>query len=230
MFNFNKYAQTQGDTSLSYQKKLEKKRGDEGQKEPSEGTTERQLAAQSHKDKDNTVPFNAQLAKERSGTVEAVTDAQLDGEKLYNDKRDDRTHGQPSLAQNLVHEAFHKDKVDAYREAQRDQERDTSFWDKNVGEQMIGPKTTIVKNKQESQLANHPDRFESLSHDLKTEPKSLVYAEEIASALKQADAMQFQIFATAAKMGRSLTDDEQQKISDINSGKARLITKADESK
>lgn len=218
-FNLKKAAKF--DTSLPLPKQLDDKRKEFNQVEPSEGTTERQLEANVRKDKDNCIPFNKQLESARTGTSEVIAEGQLnDAPKLYNNRRDDNTHAKKVTAVNLVSEAYHQEKLKAFREAQKGNERDTSFWDKEVGIQMQGEKTKIVSNNQKSQLQNHPDRFNGLTPDLSTSKK---FDDLVTAALDQADRMQFTIFANAASTGRKLSKVELQQIADINSGKARAI-------
>lgn len=224
MFNLKKAAEF--DTSLPYPKQLEDKRKEFKQKEPDEGTTERQLEARAHKDKDTSVPFNKQLEAARTGTSTAVTEKGLnEAPKLYNDKRDDRTHNTKVTAPNLVAEAYHQEKLKAFQKAQKEQSRDTEFWDKAVGSQMLGEKTKIVSNNQKSQLQNKEERFKGLKPDLEKVKK---YDDMVTASLKQADAMQFQIFANAASESRNINVDEVQQIFDINSGKARLLAQYEE--
>lgn len=166
------------DTQISYQKKLQEKRDNMSHQYPDEGITELQFKHNSHKDKDNTVPFNKQLSENKLGTNNGVTEKALDqNPDKYNKKRDNTTHNRNAKSQDLVAESYHQDKLEDYRKAQKGQDRDTSFWDDYVGKQMIGPKTTIVKNKQESQLANHPDRYKDLDKNLKQKADNLVMAQ-----------------------------------------------------
>lgn len=218
---FNLKKASKFDTSLPLPKQLDDKRKEFNQVEPDEGTTERQLESNVRKDKDNTVPFNKQLESVRTGTSEVIAEGQLnDAKKLYNDRRDDSLHTKKVTAVNLVSEAYHQEKLKAFREAQDGSERDTSFWDKEVGVQMQGEKTKIVSNKQKSQLQNHPDRFKGIKPDLST---SKDFDDMVTASLRQADKMQFAIFANASSSGRKLTKSEIQQIADINSGKARII-------
>lgn len=213
------YKKAQADDTLNYQKKLEEKRDDMNQSSPDEGNTELQLKHNYRKDDDASVPFNKQLESARTGTNNGVTEKSLDGNsKVYNEKRDDTTHNRNAKSQDLVAEAHDQAKLEKFREAQNGQERDTSFWDDYVGVQMLGPETKIVANKQKSQLPNHPDRYKGLKPEIKKEIDELVMASS-----KQADKMQFHIFAKAAMQDRDLNEDEKQMIRDINGSKARML-------
>ena len=222
-FNLKKYAQAANvaDNSKSVAKQLDDLREEYKQQPPEEGNTELQMMASQHKDQDATVPFNKQLEAARSGTMEGVTEKQLNkAPKLFNERRDDTAYGRGIPAVNLVAEGYDQKKTEAWNAAQEKQSRDTEFWDKMVGAQMIGEPTKIVSNDQSSQLVNHPDRFKGLKPDLSNEKE---YNEFIEASLKHSDRMLFHIFANAASLGRKLTSSESQQVIDINSGKARLL-------
>jgi hypothetical protein len=225
MFNLRKFAQSRAaaDTSKPISKQLGDLRKEYGQQPPDEGNTELQLEANSHKNVDNSVPFNVQLEAARTGTLTAVTEHQLNKvPTLFNEKRDDRTHNKGVTAPNLVAEAYHQEKLKAFNKAQEGQTRDTSFWDDMVGVQLEGgnPITKIVSNDQYSQLQNQEDRFKGLKPDLST---SKDFNEFVEASFKQADQMIFHIFASAAAESRKITAKEKQQITDINSGKARIL-------
>lgn len=217
MFNLKT---AQQDTGKTINQQLAEKREDWNQSVPDEGITALQLKHNSHKESDGDIPFNTQLEAARTGTLEGITEAGLNTEKkVYNSKRDDRTHNKDLTAPNLVVSALEAERYADFTAAQNKEDRDTSFWDAHVGEQMLGKKTKIVSNNQTSQLQNHPDRFKGLDPKLEGSKDF----NELVKVLAQADKMQFHIFATAVSEGRKLTATETQKIIDINSGKAREI-------
>ena len=63
-----------------------------------------------------------------------------------------------------------------------------------------------------SQLPNNPNRF-----------KGDKVNKMVMASIKDADAMLFHIYATAAKSRRNINNEEKQQIVDINSGKMRLM-------
>lgn len=100
-----------------------------------------------------------------------------------------------------------------YKKAENEQKADTEFWDKYVGVQLEGPKTTVIKN--------IPDRASQL-------PSKKKDAEEIKNFMKDADAMIFHIYATANSNNRELTHNEKQQIIDINASKTRFMNDIEE--
>ena len=192
------------------------------------------LQQKSRKDKDNSVPYNNQLIESRTGTNNAIVEKALNqNPKLYLDKRNEKLVGSPLKATDLMSEAYDQKKAKAYSDFQDGESRDTSFWDEYVGEQMLGPMTKIVDNKQNSQLENDPSRFknldetmpiaESQAENTKRNTKSDKVEKMVMASLQNADAMLFHIYGSAAKKDRGLNDKEKQIVNDINSGKMRVI-------
>jgi hypothetical protein len=190
------------------------------------------LLQRNHKDKDNTVHYQKQLEAERGEGQNAVLDKKFDEEpKLFNLRRTDKAYAHTLKQPDQVAEAWDQKHYRALREAD-DGKRDTLFWDKLVGLD-VNNITKIVKNKQKSQLANHPDRFEGLD---KTMPINESYQEDakamtktdkmynlVAASLRDADAMLFHLFAKATGEDRHLTQEEGQQRIDINAAKERLV-------
>ena len=171
MFNLK---QSKADPNVVHEKRLIDHRDEFDQKEPDEGATELQMKHNQYKDKDNTVHYEAQLEAARGGTPDCVVERCLETKPtVYNQKRDDRTHGKPIKAPDLVAAAYDQEHREALAEAQQGQDRDTDFWDKHVGVQMIGEPTKIVMQKQKSQLSNTPDRFSNLKPDILQELDNL---------------------------------------------------------
>ena len=97
--------------------------------------------------------------------------------------------------------------------------RDISFWDKYVGEQLLGPKTVIVNNVQPSQLlSNYRERAAMNKENPSTKMAAAM------DSLKDADAMLYHIYRNAADLNRDLTEGEKQMVVDINSGKLRVLS------
>jgi hypothetical protein len=165
------------------------------------------------KENDTTVPYEAQLEASRDGKDNLATaEKALDeNPKVYNDRRLDQTGDvMPINLETIKHE---QKKEEAFKNATTS-DSDTAFWDKylnvSVGE------TKVDVNVPNSQLQNVSERFDKIDDATEAKYDKMVYA-----SLKDADAMLFHIYATAA--GRELTDIEKQQVVDINSGKARLL-------
>ena len=181
----------------------------------------------SRKKSDNELLYEGQLNKSRTKLQEAtIAETSLnDSPKVYNDKRLD-IWDTPITVTNLLSEAYDQKKEESLKEAESEQKRNTEFWDKYVGLQMEGPETTIINNVQKSQLENEPSRFRKMD---KIEPigSELINKDKfykmVTASLKDADAMLFHIYSIACKEGRNLSSEEKQQITDINSGKTRLI-------
>jgi hypothetical protein len=219
MFNLKK---AKADPTIPYDKQLKEHREESGTGIPDEGITELQFKHNVHKDKDNTVHFESQLEKARSDSPGCIVENCLNTKPtVFNLKRDDRTHDRPAKSQDLVAAAYDQKQREALAEANKGQDRDTEFWDKEVGIQMIGKPTKIVSQNQKSQLPNTPDRFKNLEPDLLQKVDDSVIAK-----LCSADKMLFHIYATAANNDRKLTTTEEQQVKDINSGKIRLLVAA----
>lgn len=108
-----------------------------------------------------------------------------------------------------------------FKKIQGSIDRDTDFWDKFVGEQLLGEPTKIVDNSQYSQLlSNYENRKDFAEHKKEVKKK--------ASVLKDADAMIYYIYRNAAQEKREINKNEEQMIQDISSGKIRLLAETKE--
>ncbi len=96
--------------------------------------------------------------------------------------------------------------------------KDTALWDKYIGVQLSGKKTTIIENNQPSQLLSNFDSREEMN-----KTNSPIKKASVLEQIKDADAMLYFIYRTAAGQERELTEEEKQQITDINSGKIRLL-------
>jgi hypothetical protein len=116
---------------------------------------------------------------------------------------------------NAKTEEFTQKHEEDFKKAQKNSKNDTEFWDKYVGVQLEekGRPIKVDNNvpSSGSQLQNNPDRF-----------KGEDITKMVMASLKDADAMLFHIYAKASKEGRELSEDENQQINDICSGKIRL--------
>ena len=101
-------------------------------------------------------------------------------------------------------------------------DRDTSFWDKYVGQQLDKDQiTTITNNVQPSQLLSNYDTREDFN---KANPSIGKDVPEAVDELKTADAMLYFIYRTASEESRELSDKEKQIVTDINGGKIRILS------
>jgi len=115
---------------------------------------------------------------------------------------------------NIESQDYDNKKTEAFKGAEG--KKDTAFWDKYVGVQLEGEgQPTKIKNNipsSASQLQNQPNRFKGKNVD-----------KMVMASVKDADAMLFHIYATAEKLGRKLTTNEEQQVVDINAGKMRIL-------
>jgi len=159
----------------------------------------------SKKDNDNTIPFNKQLDAARNNKDEgSIIEAKMDKEEvLFGEK------GDSMMPINEESEKFCKKKEDDFKKESDSSKKDTAFWDKYVGISTgENPETKVIDNTppSASQLFNKSAKSEA-----------------ILASLRDADAMLFHIYATAAQEKRELNNVENQQITDINSGKMRLF-------
>jgi len=127
--------------------------------------------------------------------------------------------------ENLLSEAYDQKKLKAFKDNMKtNQERDTEFWDKYVGEQMIDKDdiTKIVKNNAPSQLPNKSDRFKNMT------PKDVIknktnIKKRVMASLKEADANLLNTYLVAFSNNRDLNKIEKEKISKINNYKKKII-------
>jgi len=115
------------------------------------------------------------------------------------------------------------EKEKTYQKAINASDSDTSFWDKYVGQQLDKDQITkITNNIQSSQLVSNYDTRENFNKENPSIGKKVPVA--VDEILKDADAMLYFIYRTAAEGSRELNDKEKQIITDINSGKIRILS------
>lgn len=208
-FNLRKRASA-GDAIIS-DKGLDKNRKEMNLSNDQQGVVQKNInLSLPIKDKDNTVPFNQQLASARKEeTKVAITEAGMD-DKIIDFKSKDKKQ---VMDINVESRKYMDEQSDAYKKAENAGRADTEFWDKYVGVQLEGTMKKIDNNipVSGSQLQNAPHRF-----------KGEKINKMVMASLKDADAMLFHIYATASKENRGLTKEEQQQSVDIESGKIRL--------
>lgn len=187
----------------------------EEQRENIESCTEDQKVVEKNmnlsipiKNKDNTIPFNVQMESARTGEEEAILESKSSSKEVsFGEQKDKKTE----IGQKM--KDMDNQNQEEYKKAENEQKADTEFWDKYVGVQLEGPKTTVIKN--------IPDRASQL-------PSKKKDAEEIKNFMKDADAMIFHIYATANSNNRELTHNEKQQIIDINASKTRFMNDIEE--
>jgi len=208
-FNLRKRASA-GDFTIS-DKSIQKNREDMNLSNDQQGVVEKNInLSLPVKDKDNTVPFNQQLEASRKNKTETViTEAGMD-DKITDFKSKDKKQVMDINVESRKHMDEHSD---AYKKAENAAKADTEFWDKYVGVQLEETMKKIDNNipVSTSQLPNALDRFDGKD-----------VSKMVMASIRDADAMMFHIYAMASKDSRELTDDEQQQLIDINSGKIRL--------
>jgi len=193
-------------------KTIEENRNKMGLSNSKQGVTEKNINfSLPVKNKDNTIPFNAQLEAERKNkTEQPIIEASMDKKEIDFNSKDKKQ----ITDINVESQKYDDKKTEAFKKSQK---KETNYWDKYVGVQLEGEgQPTQVDNNipdSASQLGNKPERFKDNKID------KLVMA-----SLKDADAMIFHIYATAAKQSRELNQTEKQQIVDINSGKMRLFS------
>ena len=175
------------------------------------------------------IPYEKQIETNRKGKdTLKITEKALDTEpKVYRDKRLDKKR-ENVMDINLATEVHNQKFLKAFEAMEDKDKRDTLFWDKYVGVQLLGDesieRTKVDNNISNSQLENCPDRFTSLGKDttvfdvLDKDVKKMVTA-----SIKDADAMLFHIYRSAAVQDRKLTGTEQQMVNDIETGKINVL-------
>jgi len=222
-FNLNKQAKHDYTTT---EKMLNQYNKDNNNKSP-DMITDMTLGENGRKNADNTVPLDTQISKVMPPVKQdVILESHLNKDKKgMNDKRlgiwdtDVSTYA-------LLSEAYDQRKLRAFNDVNKEK-RDTSFWDKYVGQQLDGEKTTIVSNRQNSQLENNPKRFDGISTkgNIVENVKKFVTKQDfdkmVSASVKDADSMLFHIYANSFSESRELTNKEKQIIKDINAGKLR---------
>jgi len=214
MKKFNLQKRASSDDYTIHDKMLDENRKNMNLSNNQQGVVEKNInLSLPIKNKDNTIPFNKQLEAERKNeTSFAITEASMDKKEVTSDSKDKKQ----VMDINVKTEEYNQKHLDAFKKAENDSKKDTTFWDKYVGVQLEGEGQPIkIKNNisnSSSQLSNQPSRF-----------KNKEVSKMVMASLKDADAMLFHIYSIACKEGRNLSSEEKQQITDINSGKTRLI-------
>jgi len=206
----------------SYQGRLESVRG-EGQGENLDIAMESQM----------TSDALGSHANDDSSQVRTTEGQMGDARGGYISHRDPNIDDHVMKPMDALAEAHHQKHRQAYLAVEDDGE--TEFWDKHLGVQQHRdyPKKITVNPASASQLANQPERFESLASqptevdaeanaanaDKKDKVKKLQ-----AASIKDIDKALFDIFYKAASEERELTDDEADDIVEMSYIKASMLS------
>lgn len=233
-FNLKKQAEA-GNLKIN-EKKLQESNKDMNLSSDQQGVDKKNINLSiPKKENDNTVPFNVQLETARTNKPrETIIEADMSKKETAFNEEMDYVKPHDALIEKFDEEKF---KVFATEEDRRESE--TVFWDKFVGSQLEedGMPTKVKNNipNEASQLQNNPERFkgQKIKDEAPDTVKEVVdnpdkykargITKMVASSLKDADAMLFHIYATAAKNKRDLTEDENQQIIDIVASKNRIL-------
>jgi hypothetical protein len=220
MFNMKKH-------SDSVLKAREKELGDFGDKydlDPADNSGNYDyLLREVRREPEGDVLLEKQLEKVRTADSDPVIlDKALDASKKAINGMDHRVDPKDSPGPLMDYSIkADKDFEKEFKKAQDKEDRNTEFWDKFVGEQMLGEVTKITNNSQPSQLISNYNTREDFNKQNRSINKKAV-------ALKDADAMLFYLYKNAATEGRDLSKEDVQQIMDINSGKIRILAQHDE--
>ncbi len=214
MKKFNLKKQASAENAVISDKAIQANREKMGHSVDQQGVAEKNInLSLPVKNKDNTVPFNVQLASARKNTETepSITEASMDQKEVDFKSKDKKQ----VMDINVESQDYDNKKTEAFKNAEG--KKDTAFWDKYVGVQLEGDgQPTKVKNNipgSASQLQNNPARFKGKNVE-----------KMVMASVKDADAMLFHIFAKAAKLNRDITDNEKQQVIDINAGKIRILS------
>ncbi|MFW6026630.1 MAG: hypothetical protein ACOCRX_09835 [Candidatus Woesearchaeota archaeon] len=181
---------------------------------------------QNHKDIKKVINEN-RMDKERQGSDDnKVIEKNLNTNKNLEIADRNKEWDTTIKPENLLSEAYDQEKLEVFNQNLDDKkERDTSFWDDYVGDQMDeSERTKIIKNKSNSQLHNKSERFNNLTPENVIENKNFSYDEKTAVALKKADADLLNIYLTAFSQKRDLNNNDKYKISMINNYKKKILS------
>jgi hypothetical protein len=184
-------------------------------------------------------------ARTNSKTGEKISEGEMNDSKSelfphrrYKEGEDEGITVSPIDALSTAHDRKFRD---AFSKANKG--ADTEFWDKFVGEQLDGEKTTVGRNLPEkgSQLAASPHRFGNLDGvphdpdaiknrenfgkelDIEAISKSKDKPLEITSSLHTADKLLFGIYLKANSEKRELTAEEKEIVAAVNKDKVAML-------
>ena len=218
MFNLKKFGGKKKALETS-EKQLYKERKEMGTEGDDDAGTTNQRLDSVRKDPDGDETTELQMDDVRSATDVTegrTTDGQLghhktpDGyEPLRADTEKRKFYGIPVNELDLAHDA----ELSKALEKSDSLDADTKFWDKTFGKEesiALAP----------SQLHNHPDRVGKLTPENVANDPQL--KEMVIASLKDADAMLFHIYHTAAINKRELNTVEQSLVDGISQDKVKI--------
>lgn len=185
---------------------------------------------------------NLEDVRKKADHSDQITESQIENRDSYVIHRNDKNDKVSIKPMDVLSEAYDQQYREAYKEAENSEKRNTEFWDKYVGSQLIGKKTKVPVNVPASgnQLSNNSDRFESLQgegyhadvnknfsaykKDNNIRPMTMAQVQE---SLRDADAMLFFLSYKAAQASRPLTVNEQKLVDSINKAKTKILLAAD---
>lgn len=233
-FNLKKQAE-KDNLSKSYPKRLSSQNDDRGYAVDSTKKVEtiQGKLSETRKDEKNTTTYENRMSEARLGSPDNISENQIDNSKSYYPHRQNneaRPHIKPN---DLLAESY--DQAYYAKFADADDAQSTEFWDKEIGVQLSGEKTTIVSQvpANGSQLQNHPDRFKSTKERetadgidpsgsdsaVKDDNKMVM-----TSSLQKIDEQIFQLFYKASSSDRELTSEENSRIDELTVAKTELLS------
>lgn len=233
-FNLKKQAK-KNDSVEPYPKRLSSQNDDRDHTVDSESKIEtiQGKLSENRKDEKDTATYESRMSEARSGSPDNVSENQIDTSKSYCPHRQ-HDNLRPAIKPNdLLAESY--DQAYYAKFADKDEAQNTEFWDKEIGVQLSGEKTTIVGQVtgSGSQLQNHPDRFKATKErDIvdgidPAESDSAVKDDNkmvMASSLQKLDQQIFQLFYTASSSNRDLTGEENDRINKLTIAKTELLS------
>lgn len=195
-----------------YEKMLQKNNKDHGIETIEDPTNYTNMLESVRKNPDGDEILEKRLVEEK--TAQSITEKQLNTRKSETPHRNN--DGLP------LADMSRKNVLDGEKEFSKEnkkEKRDTDFWDKYVGTQIDADQfTTISGNDQPSQLLNNFDSRE----DFRKENPSMKQA-SVVEAIKDADAMLYHIYRNASEGNRTISNEEQKMVDDINNKKVRIL-------
>jgi hypothetical protein len=190
-FNLKKTMAENKKVILPYEKMLQQNNEEMGIEPITDPTNYTNLLEEDRKHPEGDEILEKQLAKKK--VAQRITEKELNTRKSYIPHRSN--DGLP-----LADMPLEKELEDAkqFAQANKEEKRDTEFWDEYVGTQINADQiTTVVGNNQPSQLISN---FET-REDFRKENPSMKMANTV-EAIKDSDAMLYHIYRNAAEKNK----------------------------
>lgn len=172
------------------------------------------------------------MTDSRTDIESTISETQIDKRESYIPHRQHKGESRGTIKPNdLLAESYDQKYYERF--ASKQDAEDTAFWDKQIGVQLSGEKTTIVSQvpAKGSQLQNHPDRFKSIKRESDhVDPADIDQVVKndremkSASKLMELDKSIFNIYYKAAKSDRKLTSEEEKAIASISEEKVKILS------